>query len=205
MKIKVVTQSVKHLHHNEKSSCDRHGFQWKLKKVFFSHREPFPLGWVTDLLLHLLHLQIHCEQPTKIISHRHQHHHQCPLSPPPWSSVWSFCEPPALWRRSGTCSGSSPQSDQGIDEDNQYCHCCHHWHHRQRCHHPHDVNLNSVLQVFQIPLNASQRVPQLCRCPLLLFSSSGHGDDYNYKWWCQWCWCWWQQQPHLSSPAPHLS
>ena len=79
MKIKVVTQSVKHLHHNVKSSCDRHGFQWKLKKVFFSHREPFPLGWVADLLLHLLHLQIHCEQPTKIISHRHQHyqhHHQ---------------------------------------------------------------------------------------------------------------------------------
>ena len=35
MKIKVVTQSVKHLHHNVKSSCDRHGFQWKLKKVFF--------------------------------------------------------------------------------------------------------------------------------------------------------------------------
>ena len=52
------------------------------EKSFFSDREPFPRGWVADLLLHLLHLQIHCEQPKKIISHRHQHqhHHQCSLS-----------------------------------------------------------------------------------------------------------------------------
>ena len=30
-------------------------------------------------------------------------------------------------------------------------------------------NLNGVLKILQVPLYASQRVPQLCRRPLVLF------------------------------------
>ena len=33
-------------------------------------------------------------------------------------------------------------------------------------------NLNGVLKILQVPLYASQRVPQLCRRPLVLFPES---------------------------------